>query len=541
MTRLFFPLYLQHQYTLSKSLMQGQNRTMQNRHEEIVDMVSVSKRFPGVQALDQVTFSCKRREIHALVGENGAGKSTLIKILGGVFPPDRGSIHLRGERVSFRSPHAAQVAGIHIVHQEFNLVPYMSVTENILLGQENCSRLGLVQSPVMRGRALDALAGVNVHLDPDVPVVSLSASQQKMVEIAKALTASPDILVLDEPTAPLNKRETHDFFQVLNTSRDQGTTIIYISHHLEEIFEIADRVTILKDGKKVCTKEIGEIHEDDLIRRMIGRELGDMFPEKGVHATAESILSVRQLEREGELSDINLDLRKGEILGVAGLKGQGQVILLKTIFGVLSKDKGEIKIDGKPVVISKPAQAIQAGMALVTDKRASEGLCLLLDVRDNLALPTLNSRQRFGIIRRGSEGVTVKQTVGDLNIHTPSLRKLAKFLSGGNQQKIVIGKWLMAEPRIVLFIDPTAGIDVGAKTELYRLMRDLAEEKDMGVLVVTSDMLELLGLCDRILVMYEGSIVSEISGREATEEDIMRAAVGKTPYHHPGTSAGRSS
>lgn len=508
---------------------------MEDGVPEIVRMESVSKRFPGVQALDHVSVSCKKGEIHALVGENGAGKSTLIKILGGVFPPDSGRIYLGGKEVTFKSPHAARRAGLNIIHQEFSLVPYMSIAENILLGQEDCNRLGLVKSAALRRRATQALDMVNVRLDTDTLVINLSASQQKLVEIAKALAATPDILVVDEPTAPLTKRETLDFFQVLKALKEHGTTVIYISHRLEEIFQIGDRVTVLKDGKKVCTKSIDETDEDDLIRMMIGRDLGDMFPAKAMTPKREVILSIRHVERRDELFDINLDLHKGEILGIAGLKGQGQDVLLKTIFGALPKHNGEIKIDGKQARIGSPAQAIASGMALLTDKRALEGLCPLLSVLDNLALPTLNKRQHLGVIKRSEEETTVEKTIKDLNIQTPSLSKLVKFLSGGNQQKIVVGKWLMADPRIVLFIDPTVGIDVGAKTELYRLMRELAEERDIGVLVVTSDMLELLGLCDRMLVMYEGRIVTEVWGKDATEEVIMRAAVGRAETANANT------
>lgn len=494
---------------------------------EIVQMNFVSKHFPGVQALDKVSFSCKKGEIHALVGENGAGKSTLIKILGGVFPPDSGTIRLRDEEVSFKSPHAAQVAGIKIVHQEFSLVPYMSVAENILLGQEVCNRLGLVKAAKLRQRAVQALDLVHVRLDPDALVIHLSAAHQKLVEIAKALATTPDILVVDEPTAPLTKQETHDFFQVLRTLRGNGTTIIYISHRLEEIFQIADRVTVLKDGKNIAAKAIAETDEDDVIKMMIGRELGDMFPEKTSHLKEENILSVSHLSRKDELFDIQFNLRKGEILGIAGLEGQGQDILLKTLFGVFQRDNGEIEVDGKSATIDNPGQAIGAGMALVTDKRGSEGLCLDLSVRDNLALPTLKIRQQFSIINSKQEGTAVEKIATDLNIQTPSLRKLVKFLSGGNQQKTVVGKWLIGQPRIMLFIDPTVGIDVGAKTEMYKLMRELVEESDLGVVVVTSDMLELLGLCDRILVMYQGRIVSEMLGNDVTEEKIMRAAVGR--------------
>jgi ribose transport system ATP-binding protein len=400
--------------------------------------------------------------------------------------------------------------------------------------------LGLVKAVKLRQQAVQALDLVNVQLAPDSLVIHLSAAHQKLVEIAKALATTPDILVVDEPTAPLTKQETHDFFQVLRTLKARSTTIIYISHRLEEIFQLADRVTVLKDGKNVATKEIGETDEDDVIRMMIGRELGDMFPEKTRHLKEENILSVCHLSCKDDLFDIHFDLRKGEILGIAGLEGQGQDILLKTIFGVFQKDKGEIKVDGKSVIIDSPGQAIKVGMALVTDKRGAEGLCLNLSVRDNLALPTLKTRQQFSIINRKQEGATVEKIATDLNIQTPSLRKLVKFLSGGNQQKTVVGKWLIGQPRIMLFIDPTVGIDVGAKTEMYKLMRELVAESDLGVVVVTSDMLELLGLCDRILVMYQGQIVSEMLGKDATEEEIMRAAVGRAQQINGNSVSGKN-
>ena len=494
---------------------------------QIIRMDSISKGFPGVQALDRVSFCCNRGEIHALVGENGAGKSTLIKVLGGVFPPDSGSIYLNGREVRFRSPYHAQRTGIMIVHQEFSLVPYMSVTDNILLGLEECGPLGLLKAAAMRKRARQALETVKLQLHPDALIVNLSAGQQKLVEIAKALAAAPEILVVDEPTAPLTKKETAEFFRTLHKLKQEGTTVIYISHHLEEIFQIADRVTVLKDGKQVATKVIADTNIDDVIRMMIGRELGDMFPVKQRSPGEGSIMSVRNLARKDELYDVNFDLHKGEILGIAGLQGQGQDILLRTIFGTLGKHSGTIIIDGRPVTIGSPSQAISAGMALVTDKRGAEGLCPLLSVRDNLALSTLARRQRHGLIDRIREDAIVGDAIAELSIQTPSMGKLVKFLSGGNQQKIVVGKWLIADPRILLFINPTTGIDVGAKTEFYRQVRRLTDRRDIGIVMVTSDMLELLGLCDRILVMYRGRIVSELRGQDITEEQIMRAAVGR--------------
>lgn len=496
--------------------------------EMIVRMEWTSKAFPGVQALDKVTFTCRKGEVHALVGENGAGKSTLIKILGGVFQPDEGKIVLQGKEIVFKTPNEAQRAGINIVHQEFNLVPYMTVAENIFLGQERrYVHLGFINSSELRHQAEEILDLIGFYLDPDSLVINLSAAQQKIVEIAKVLATKAIILVVDEPSAPFSREELKGLFKLINRLKNEGTTIIYISHRLEEIFEIADSVTVLKDGKKIATRDIQEVDEDDIIKMMIGRELGDMFPKKSSKIKREKILSIRNLSREGTLYNINLDLYKGEILGIAGLKGHGQRVLLKTIFGVYSKDKGEILIDGKKAKINGPKDAKNYRMALITDKKEVEGLCPALSVRQNTALPTLDKRQYFGFIKTQQEIEAVKKAISDLSIQTPSLSKIVRYLSGGNKQKVVIGKWLIDNPRIVLFIDPTMGIDVGTKAELYHLMRQLAETNEIGILVVSSEMKEMLGLCDRVVVMHNGRIAAEFSAEEASEEKIMRAAVGK--------------
>jgi ABC-type sugar transport system ATPase subunit len=491
-----------------------------------VRMTSVTKRFPGVIALEDVDFSASSGRIHALVGENGAGKSTLIKILGGVLAPDEGRIHLGDAEVVLHDPHQAQVAGIGIVHQELALVPYMSVAENIVLGKERTNALGLVRGASMRRDAKALLEFLNAAIEWDTRVADLTAGQQKLVQIAKALAWGPHILVLDEPTAPLGKQETADLFRAIGLLRERGTAIIYVSHRLEEIFQIADDVTVLKDGKVVATKPVSETSQDELIRLMIGRELGEMFPPRTARAK-QTVLAVRGLQRDGELFDVNLDLRQGEVLGIAGLKGQGQDVLLKTLFGALHKSSGTVEVAGKAVRIRRPCDAIRAGMALVTDKRAEEGLCMLLSIRHNLALSTLQRRQRLGVIGGRTEISVASRIARHLNVRTDSLKKTVKYLSGGNQQKVIIGKWLIAEPAVLMFIEPTLGIDVGAKTELYRLIRELAETRNMGVLMVSSDMLELLGLCDRILVMYGGRIVKEIPGDAASEESIMKAALGR--------------
>ncbi|MFW6138288.1 MAG: sugar ABC transporter ATP-binding protein [Spirochaetota bacterium] len=499
---------------------------------EIISTESVSKQFPGVKALDNVSISCTKGEIHALVGENGAGKSTLIKLLGGVFNPDSGKIYLKGEEVAFKTPNDAQKAGINAVHQELVLVPYMSVAENILLGQETCNSIGLVRSKVVRRNAGQALSMINAALNTNELVVNLDATQQKLVQIAKSLVSNPDILIVDEPTAPLGRKETADFFKALQELKRKGTTVIYISHRLEEIFQIADRVTVLKDGRKIDTKVVGDTDEDSLIRMMIGRQLGDMFPQKSTRKKMEKILSVHHVERNTELYDVSFDLHRGEILGIAGLKGQGQDILLKAIFGVLPPHNGWIEIEGEKVNIKTPAESISYGMALITDKRGEEGLCPLLNVEQNLCLPTLNKRQYLGVINIKEEKSEVGRIIEDLRIQTPTFKKLVKFLSGGNQQKIIIGKWIIAKPKIILFIEPTLGIDVGTKAELYKLIHDMAEKLGLGVILVTSDMLELLGLCDRILVMYQGKISGEFESKSATEEKIMKAAVGRPAHQY---------
>lgn len=496
---------------------------------ESVQMVGICKSFPGVKALKNVSFSCKSGEIHALVGENGAGKSTLIKILGGVYQPDAGTVSINGIEHNLRSPREAQVAGVSVIHQEHSLVPYMTVAENILLGDERRNRLGLVNERINRDRARAVLESIGCEIRTGEIVANLNSTKQKLVEVAKALALEPSILVVDEPTASLGKKETDLFFAALGRLRDDGVSIVYISHLLDEIFQIADRVTVLKDGEYVATKETRDTDGDELIRLMIGRKVGELFPPKSkdINENKVPILSLQHLQCGNELRDVSLSLNPGEILGIAGLEGNGQGSLLRAVFGALDLDSGTILIDGKPIRISKPSEAIRAGIALVTEDRAREGLCLQLSVTENLALPTLRKRQTMGILSQNREEKMVKQTVSNLNIKTTSFANQVQFLSGGNQQKVVIGKWLNAEPRIILFIEPTLGIDVGAKADVYQLIRKLAEERGKGVIVVTSDMLELLGLCDRILVMYQGQVVADIPRETATEEKITKAAVGR--------------
>jgi ribose transport system ATP-binding protein len=497
--------------------------------DDVLQITSITKRFPGVLALDDVSISFRKAEVHALVGENGAGKSTLIKILGGVFLPDSGSITLRGKAVTLGSTHTAQLQGISVVHQELVLVPNLSAAENIMLGLEDCNALGLVRFGALRRRAHAALAKLGVSLDVNERVSRLDAASQKLVQIAKAAISNPSILILDEPTAPLGAAQTAALFKAILELKAAEGTIIYISHRLEEVFRIADRVTVLKDGRKVATVQKEQLQEDGLVRMMIGRELGDLFPPRRPRRESRVVLRVRGLSySRRQLRDISFEVGEGEVVGIAGLKGQGQDTLLKLLFGALPRSGGEVQIDGRPLAAgARPARAISAGLALITDKRAVEGLCPLLSLGHNLTLPTLMRRQHFGLVRFQEERAVIDRTIADMNIQTSSAKKMVHDLSGGNQQKVIIGKWLAAKPRVLMFIEPTLGIDVGAKAEVYRLVRGLAETTGLGVILVTSDMLELLGLCDRILVMYAGRIVRDLPRQEATEELITRAAVGK--------------
>ncbi len=499
--------------------------------ETLLRMESITKMFPGVRALASVDFSCSKGEIHALLGENGAGKSTLIKILGGVYQPDEGSMYLDDDTSSVvcRSPFAAQKLGISIVHQEFNLIPYMTVAENIFLGQEDCNKLKCIRAACMKDEAQVILKRLGSEMSPTDLVVTLDSTNQKMVQIAKAIVTKPKILVVDEPTASLGTHEIEQFFNVLRDLKEQGTTVIYISHLLEEVFEIADRMTILKDGKLVRVRNVSETSMEEVIRDMIGRELGELFPEKSgnVHReVSESLFSVTDLNLGRALRNVNFSLSSGEILGVAGLEGNGQNELLKTVFGIFGKDSGTIKVKGKAVTVRTPQDAIRCGFSLVSDKRKVEGICPDLSVHQNLMLPTLKKRQTFGFIDRQSERELVDRNVKEYRIKTSDNRKAVRFLSGGNQQKVILGKWLNSNPDIVFLMEPTQGVDVGAKAEIYQLIRNLADREQKGIVMVSGDMLELLGLCDRVIVMHTGEIVKELKGSSITEENILRAAVG---------------
>lgn len=496
----------------------------------LLEMKEISKSFPGVKVLDGVQLNLKRGEVLALMGENGAGKSTLMKILGGIYQRDGGTIVVKGQTQENMTPDIAAKRGIAIIHQELNLIPHLSIMENIFLGREfTYGKSGFVNWSRMRKEAKRWLEQLAINLDPATPVGELSVGQQQMIEIAKALSMQADILVLDEPTAALTNREIDALFDVIASLKRKGVGMIYISHRMEEIFQISDRITVLRDGRYVGTVETAETSLDELVKMMVGREITDRFPKVEVKP-GEERLRVENLTVRGKLSGISFSVRSGEIVGVAGLMGAGRTEMAKALFGAERIDGGAIFVDGKPVRISQPIDAIRAGIALVTEDRKEEGLVLPLSVRENIALPNLAKLSSLGVMNRRTEQALSDETIRRLLIKTAGGEQAAGSLSGGNQQKVVIGKWLATQPKILILDEPTRGVDIGAKKEIYDIMNRLAQE-GVAILMISSELPEVLGMSDRVLVMHEGRITGSFSRMEATQELIMHAATGGTNTH----------
>jgi len=497
---------------------------------KLLEMKGISKSFPGVKVLEQVDFSLNRGEVHALMGENGAGKSTLMKILGGIYPKDSGSIAVSGSVYDIASPSMAQNLGIVIIHQELNMVPHLTVMENIFLGREfTYGKTKLINWRKMRQESNRYLSQLGLHIDPGTIVNELSVGQQQMVEIAKALSMNAEILVLDEPTAALTDREIEALFKVIASLKEKGVGMIYISHRMEEIFRICDQVTVMRDGQYIGTEYIANTTMDNLVKMMVGREIKDRFPKIKV-TLGEEKLTVGGLTQKGKLHDISLSVRAGEIVGIAGLMGAGRTELAKALFGVTPIDRGTISINGKPVSIKKPIDAIQAGIGLVTEDRKDEGLLLPHSVNDNLALPNLKLLSSFGFMDRSKERELSDSMIKKLLIKTPNSDQKVGSLSGGNQQKVVIGKWLATSPQVLILDEPTRGVDIGAKKEIYDLMNELVSQ-GVAILMISSELPEVLGMSDRILVMHEGKISGEFSQEEANQEKIMLSATGGGDRH----------
>ncbi|WP_025640623.1 sugar ABC transporter ATP-binding protein [Schnuerera ultunensis] len=491
----------------------------------LVSMENISKFFPGVKALDQVSFQLKAGEVHALLGENGAGKSTLMKVLTGVYHKDNGVIKINGKEVDIADPKAAQELGISIIHQEFNLLPHLTVAQNIFIGREPRKVKGILDEKKLNEDAKKILKRLDLDLEPTDIVKDLSVAEQQMVEIAKAISVDSRVLIMDEPTAALTEGEVEKLFEIIKTFRNEGIGIVYISHKMEEFQHIVDRATVMRDGQYIGTVNFKETTLDHLIQMMVGRDLKDKYPEK--HAKiGENFLEVKNISRENVLDNISFNLRKGEILGIAGLMGSGRTELARAIFGADPIDKGEIYLHGKKINISNPGDAISEGIGYLSEDRKRDGLALGLDVEDNIVLASLKDfANKFGIVQRDKTLKESEKQVKDLKVKTPSLAQKVGNLSGGNQQKVIIGKWLCKNMEVFIFDEPTRGIDVGAKYEVYNLMNQLADD-GAGIIMISSELPEILGMSDRVLVMCEGRIAAELDIEEADQETIMFYATG---------------
>ena len=493
--------------------------------ETFLQMNHITKRFPGVLALSNVNFTLRKGEVHALLGENGAGKSTLMKILSGVYQPDEGDIIFEGKPVSFSDPLSAQNAGITIIHQEFNLFPELTVEENIFIGIEFCkNNRWRLDEKQQRQAATEILQKLNLNISPETLVSDLTVAQQQMVEIAKAISVNAKILIMDEPTAALTETEIESLFQVTRLLKAQGTGIVYISHRLEELALIADRATVMRDGQYIDTVDYETVKISELIAMMVGRELGNIYPRREARTHQEPVLEVNGLTRKGVLNNIDFTLNRGEILGFAGLMGAGRTELARAIFGADPIDSGTIKLNGKTIVIKGISDAIAQGISYLTEDRKKEGLALNLSVERNIMLGNYPEyADRFGHVDSKRCQQTSEEQVRTLRIKTPHLEQAALNLSGGNQQKIIIARWVCKDTDILIFDEPTRGIDVGAKLEIYELMNRLVA-KGKSIIMISSELPEVLGMCDRILVMRSGRITGELTADNATQEKIMQYA-----------------
>jgi ribose transport system ATP-binding protein len=493
-----------------------------------VRMTGISKSFSGIRVLHGVDFDLRKGEVHALVGGNGAGKSTLMKILQGVYRPDEGQIAVDGNPVEIRSPHDARALGIGMIFQEFSLIPTLTVAQNIFLGHEPRGSGGLINDRAGARQARELFAELEEDIDPNARMLDLGTGYWQLTEIAKALAQDARVLIMDEPTSSLTATEAHSLFALVQRLKERGISIIYISHRMDEIFRITDRITVLRDGRHILTEDTAALTMNQVIDAIVGQSMEQAFEwqERSVDRSVAPLLQVRNLSAGSRVQDISFDLYPGEILGLAGLMGSGRTELAQAIFGIDHVDKGEILIRGQRVDIGNPEEAIIAGVSLVPEDRRTQGLVLDHSVKNNLLLPLLNRLDHAGIIddRRGDR--MADSIVTDLRIKTGSIATTARLLSGGNQQKVVIGKWLATEPDILIMDEPTAGVDIQAKTEILGVIRALAD-RGKGIIVISSELVELLAVSDRLLVLRDGHVVREVDRREIrTEEELHRAVQG---------------
>ena len=491
-------------------------------NDVILQMLNISKHFGGIQALRDVSFDLHAGEVHALLGENGAGKSTLIKIITGVYQPDSGEIHLHGQPIVFPNPLVSRQHGIAAIYQEPSLFPDLDIAENIFVGRQPTLAGGRVAWQTMYREAVGLLDRLGVQLDPKTKARNLSVAQQQMVEVARALSVKAEILIMDEPTSSLTLAEVDDLFRIVRQLRQAGTAVVFISHRLEELFQLADRVTVLRDGAYVGTRSLAEVNTDKLIQMMVGRTLDDLFPKQDVVA-GEVVLQVEGLSRPGVFENISFELRKGEILGMAGLVGAGRTDVARALFGVEPATAGVIKIDGQPVRITSPQQAMNLGMVYLPEDRQHHGLILRMSIAHNITLPILSEFARMGWVNENGEQKTAYLAAEQMEVRAAGVWQKARELSGGNQQKVVLAKWLATKPRILILDEPTRGIDVKTKAAVHGLMSNLAAQ-GMAIIMISSELPEVLGMSDRILVMHEGHLTGHLTRAEATQEKIMVAA-----------------
>ncbi|MCL1994045.1 MAG: sugar ABC transporter ATP-binding protein [Spirochaetes bacterium] len=490
-----------------------------------IDMTGISKNFAGVQVLQDVSFNLCTGEIHALMGENGAGKSTLMKILTGLYPRDAGEITIDGSPVNFKHPKEAEGKGIVFIHQELNVMPDLTVEENMFMGKDIKNKWGLLDKKEMRKEVMRVVELLGLRISPTAIMRQLSVGQQQLVEIAKALMSDARVIIMDEPTAALTQVETETLFRIARDLKTRGVSIVYISHRMEEIFALCDRITVLRDGQYVDTKNVSNTDINDIIRMMIGRELGERYPTRNVEK-GDIAIEVCALTKKPYFENVSFSVRSGEVLGVAGLMGAGRTEIMRAVFGALKIDSGHVKLKGKEVRIKNPAGAKKAGIGFVTEDRKIEGLMLEESIKSNISLNNLDKISMAGVVLHGTKERSLSnQAVEKLAVRTSGIEQTCRTLSGGNQQKIVFAKWMYGDPDVLILDEPTRGVDVGAKKEIYSLICRLAE-RGVAIIMVSSDLPEVLGMSDRIMVVHEGKISGIIEAAQANQEKIMILATG---------------
>lgn len=488
----------------------------------ILEMEGITKEFPGVKALDNIQLKVRSGSVHALMGENGAGKSTLMKIIFGIYTPDAGTIRYKGQPIKLNGSKDALSMGISMIHQELSPVPYMTVAENIFLGREETKGFGWINKKKMQQAAKELFEFLGMNIDPSAKMIDLSIANMQMVEIATAVSYHADLIIMDEPTSAITDKEVDQLFRIIRSLKEKGVSIIYISHKMDEIFQICDDITVFRDGQYIGTKPAGELTQELLIQMMVGREIKQVFHKEQVEI-GDVVLSVHNLARKGKFQGVSFDVRAGEILGIAGLMGSGRTELVQSIFGIDPPDAGEIFVKGEKVRMQTPQDAIRHKMGLLTEDRKVTGAFLPLTIRDNMVMSSIQNFAAKGYLRNKLINDTCKLFIDRLNVKTPSLNQLIMNLSGGNQQKVLLARWLLNNPDILILDEPTRGIDVGAKAEIHKLMSRLAET-GKAIIMISSELPEVLGMSDRVIVMHEGKLKGELTREKASQESIMELA-----------------